>query len=81
MKKRLLKYRTRPTQYWKKIIKQLDKTDDNQEAQRAGKDYHNSNLMSFDMNNSDGKASLEQQKSPETTTDTQDVSKFYWFYA
>ena len=32
---------------------------------------------SFDMNNSDGKASLKQQKSPETTTDTQDMSKFY----
>ena len=47
----------------------------------CGKDYHNSNLMSFDMNNSDGKASLEQQKSPETTTVTQDLSKFYWFYA
>ena len=26
-----------------------------------------------------GKASLKQQKSPETTTDTQDVSKFYLF--
>ena len=32
---------------------------------------------SFDKNNSDGKASLKQQKSPETTTDTQDVSKCY----
>ena len=32
---------------------------------------------SFDRNNSDGKASLKQQKSPETTTDTQDVSKCY----
>ena len=31
---------------------------------------------SFDMNNSDGQASLERQKSPEITTDTQDVSKF-----
>ena len=29
---------------------------------------------SFDRNNSDGKASLKQQKSPETTTDTQDAS-------
>ena len=29
---------------------------------------------SFDKNNSDGKASLKQQKSPETTTDTQDAS-------
>ena len=28
----------------------------------------------------DGKASLKRQKSPETTTDTQDASKFYWFY-
>ena len=28
------------------------------------------------MNNSDGKAGLKQQKSPETTTDTQDMSKF-----
>ena len=27
--------------------------------------------MSFDMDNSDGKASLKRQKSPETTTDTQ----------
>ena len=27
--------------------------------------------------NSDGKASLTRQKSPETTTDTRDVSKFY----
>ena len=36
---------------------------------------------SFDRNNSDhGKARLKRQKSPETTTDTQDVSKFYWFY-
>ena len=31
-------------------------------------------------NNSDGKASLKRQKLPETTTDTQDVSKFDWFY-
>ena len=31
---------------------------------------------SFDMDNSDGKASLKQQKSPETTTDTQGMSKF-----
>ena len=29
------------------------------------------------LTNSDGKASLTQQKSPETTTDTQDVSKCY----
>ena len=36
--------------------------------------------MSFDMDNSDGKASLKRQKSPETTTDTQGMSKFYWFY-
>ena len=35
---------------------------------------------SFDMDNSDGKASLKQQKSPETTTDTRGMSKFYWFY-
>ena len=35
---------------------------------------------SFDMDNSDGKASLKRQKSPETTTDTQGMSKFYWFY-
>ena len=32
---------------------------------------------SFDRNNNDGKASLERKKSPETTTDTQDVSKCY----
>ena len=30
-----------------------------------------------DMDNSDGKASLKQLKSPETTTDTQGMSKFY----
>ena len=35
---------------------------------------------SFDMDNSDGKASLKRQKSPETTTDTQGMSKFHWFY-
>ena len=35
---------------------------------------------SFDMDNSDSKASLKRQKSPETTTDTQGMSKFYWFY-
>ena len=35
---------------------------------------------SFDRNSSDGKASLKRKKSPETTTDTQDVSKCYWFY-
>ena len=28
------------------------------------------------MDNSDGKASLKRQKSPETTTDTQGMSKF-----
>ena len=32
--------------------------------------------MSFDMDNSDGKASLKQQKSLETSTDTQGMSKF-----
>ena len=31
---------------------------------------------SFDMDNSDGKASLKQQKSLETSTDTQGMSKF-----
>ena len=30
-----------------------------------------------DVNNSDGKASLKRQKSPETTTDTQGMSNFY----
>ena len=35
--------------------------------------------LSFDKNNSDGKASLKRQKSPEITTDTQDVIKFYRF--
>ena len=30
-----------------------------------------------DVNNSDGKASLKRQKSPENTTDTQGMSKFY----
>ena len=32
------------------------------------------------MNNSDGKESLKRQKSPETTTDTQGMNKFYLFY-
>ena len=32
------------------------------------------------MDNSDGKASLKQQKSSETTRDTQGMSKFYRFY-
>ena len=32
------------------------------------------------MDNSNGKASLKRQKSPETTMDTQGMSKFYWFY-
>ena len=32
------------------------------------------------MNNSDGKASLKRQKSPENTTDTQGMSNFYLFY-
>ena len=36
--------------------------------------------LSYDRNSSDGEASLKRQKSPETTTDTQDVSKYYWFY-
>ena len=30
-----------------------------------------------DVNNNDGKASLKRQKSPENTTDTQGMSKFY----
>ena len=30
-----------------------------------------------DVNNSDAKARLKRQKSPETTTDTQGMSKFY----
>ena len=33
-----------------------------------------------DVNNSDDKASLKRQKSPENTTDTQGMSKCYWFY-
>ena len=32
------------------------------------------------MTNNDGKTSLKRQKSSGTTTDTQDVGKFYWFY-
>ena len=37
--------------------------------------------LSFpDTHNNDGKASLKRKKSPETMTDTQDVSKYYWFY-
>ena len=31
----------------------------------------------YSWNNNDGKASLKRKKSPETTTDTQDVSKCY----
>ena len=31
---------------------------------------------SYNRNNSDGKASLKWHRLPETTTDTQDVSKF-----
>ena len=30
-----------------------------------------------DMNNSDSKISLKRQKSPETTTETHDIGKFY----
>ena len=30
-----------------------------------------------DVNNSDGRASLKRQKSPENTTDTQGMSNFY----
>ena len=37
-------------------------------------------IMLYNRNNSDGKARLKRQRMPETTTDTQDVSKFYWFY-
>ena len=32
------------------------------------------------MENIDSKASLKQQKSPETTMDTRGMSKFYWFH-
>ena len=35
--------------------------------------------QSYNRNNSDGKASLKWHKLPETTMNTQDVSKFYWF--
>ena len=35
---------------------------------------------SYKRNNSDGKASVKRQRTPETTTDTKDVSKLYWFY-
>ena len=35
------------------------------------------NVIPVNRNNSDGKASLTRQKSPETTTDTHDVSNFY----
>ena len=34
----------------------------------------------YNRNNSDGKTGLKRQKSPETTADTQDVSKFDLFY-
>ena len=41
---------------------------------------NNSNYEYLNVrNNTDGKASLKRQKSPETTKDTQDLSKFYWF--
>ena len=40
--------------------------------------------QSYNRNNSDGKASLKWHRLPETTTDTQDVSKFwlilYWMF-
>ena len=39
--------------------------------------FQQKETSSFDRNNSYGKASLKQQKSPETTTDTQDASKCY----
>ena len=35
---------------------------------------------SYKRNNSDGKESVKRQRTPETTTDTKDVSKLYWFY-
>ena len=39
--------------------------------------YSSPKTKSLDRNNNDGKASLKRKKSPETTTDTQDVSKCY----
>ena len=38
-----------------------------------------SRVVWLNRNNSDDKARLKRQKSPETTTDTQDVSKFIDF--
>ena len=35
---------------------------------------------SYKRNNSDGKESVKRQRTPETTTDTKDVSKLYRFY-
>ena len=41
--------------------------------------YHHCYSSLDVLNNSDGKASLKRQKSPESTTVTQDLSKFYRF--
>ena len=38
---------------------------------------YTSMILLYNRNNSDGKARLKRQRMPETTTDTQDVSKFY----
>ena len=43
--------------------------------------YRFTNVIKVDdVNNSDGKARLKRQKSPETTIDTQGMSEFCWFY-
>ena len=44
----------------------------------AEETWYEVNFLSTARGN--GKASLKRQKSLKTTTDTQDVSKFYWFY-
>ena len=40
----------------------------------------NTKPSSYNRNKSDDKSSLKRQRTPENTTYTQDVSKFYWFY-
>ena len=45
----------------------------------VGTDFTNV-IKEDDVNNSNGKASLKRQKSPETTTNTRGMSQFYQFY-
>ena len=40
----------------------------------------NTKPSSYNRNKSDDKSSLTRKRTPENTTDSQDVSKLYWFY-